>query len=261
MSLLPEQKQFYSQNGYILVSNIFTETEISECSTAYDTLFADKVKNKSNLEAEWKGNWKNEHKKQSVLSIHNLQCHSSTFTKMLLNQNLLDIVAETVGSPNVCLHHTKAHIKPEKIGATFPTHQDYHYFPYKNDSMVAIFIHLDDSDTENGGLAVFPGSHRLGPQENKSNVETHFYVDQDKFSLDKATSVVAKRGDVLIFSYLLVHGSYPNVSDRVRRMLLFQMMAAEDVPLKGIHLSPCHGMVLRGRNAERNADIEKRHEA
>lgn len=42
---------------------------------------------------------------------------------MLLNQNLLDIVAETVGSPNVCLHHTKAHIKPEKIGATFPTHQ------------------------------------------------------------------------------------------------------------------------------------------
>lgn len=66
MSLLPEQKQFYSQNGYILVSNIFTETEISECSTAYDTLFADKVKNKSNLEAEWKGNWKNEHKKQSV---------------------------------------------------------------------------------------------------------------------------------------------------------------------------------------------------
>lgn len=40
-----------------------------------------------------------------------------------------------------------------------------------------------------------------------------------------------------------------------------EMMAAEDVPLKGIHLSPCHGMVLRGRNAERNADIEKRHEA
>jgi len=56
--------------------------------------------------------------------------------------------------------------------------QDYHYFPFKNDSMVAVFIHLDDSEPENGGLAIFPGSHLLGPQQNCSNVSTHFYVDQ-----------------------------------------------------------------------------------
>ena len=31
--------------------------------------------------------------------------------------------------------------------------------------MVAIFIHLDDTNKENGGLAVYPGSHLLGPQE------------------------------------------------------------------------------------------------
>jgi len=48
--------------------------------------------------------------------------------------------------------------------------------------MVAVFIHLDDSDPENGGLAIFPGSHKLGPQENKSDVETHFYVDQVRTS-------------------------------------------------------------------------------
>lgn len=56
--------------------------------------------------------------------------------------------------------------------------KDYHYFPFKNDSMVAVFIHLDDSDIENGGLAVFSGSHKLGPQENVSDVPTHFYVSQ-----------------------------------------------------------------------------------
>jgi hypothetical protein len=38
------------------------------------------------------------------------------------------------------------------------------------------------------------------------------------------------------------------------------MMEASDEPLKGIHLSPCHGMVLRGRNPQRNADIQGRHE-
>jgi len=34
--------------------------------------------------------------------------------------------------------------------------------------MVAIFIHLDDTDVENGGLAVFPGSHKKGPLQDKS---------------------------------------------------------------------------------------------
>lgn len=101
--------------------------------------------------------------------------------------------------------------------------KDYHYFPFKNDSMVAVFIHLDDSDVENGGLAVFPGSHKLGPQKNASDISTHFYVSQKEFPLDSATPLIAKKGQVVIFSYLLVHGSYRNTSDRMRRMLLFQV--------------------------------------
>lgn len=47
--------------------------------------------------------------------------------------------------------------------------QDYHYFPYRDDSMIAIFIHLDDTNVENGGLAIYPGSHLLGPQEDLGN--------------------------------------------------------------------------------------------
>jgi phytanoyl-CoA hydroxylase len=34
--------------------------------------------------------------------------------------------------------------------------------------MIAVFINLDDSNPENGGLAVFPGSHKLGPQDDTS---------------------------------------------------------------------------------------------
>lgn len=42
---------------------------------------------------------------------------------MLLNKTLVDSVSELIGSPNVLLHHTKAHIKPPGVGAPFPTHQ------------------------------------------------------------------------------------------------------------------------------------------
>ena len=72
-----------------------------------------------------------------------------------------------MGTEDILLHHTKAHLKPPGTGAPFPMHQDYGYFPFKNDSMVAAFVHLDDSDPNNGGLAVYPGSHKHGPLEDK----------------------------------------------------------------------------------------------
>jgi phytanoyl-CoA hydroxylase len=258
MILTEQQKSSYKSQGFLLLNNVFSEEEIEECSEEYDRIFEAKAKENSNMEATWKGQWKPADVNGKVLSIHNLQCHSAIFTRMLLNENLLDAVSELIDSPNILLHHTKAHIKPPEIGSPFPSHQDYHYFPFKNHSMVAVFINLDDSDPENGGLAVFPGSHKLGPQENKSDVPTHFYVDQEKFPLEKGLPVYARRGQVLIFSYLLVHASYPNVSNRNRRMLLFQMMSADDTPLTQVR-SPCHGMVLRGINENQNADLDKRH--
>ena len=60
------------------------------------------------------------------------------------------------------------------------------------------------------GLAVFPGSHKLGPLTDRSDKPGVHYVDQEEFSLEKAVPIEAKKGDVVIFSYLLVHGSYMN---------------------------------------------------
>lgn len=83
---------------------------------------------------------------------------------------------------------------------------------------------------------------------------------QTKFSLEKATPVVAGRGDVVVFSYLLVHGSPANSSTRPRRMLLLQAAAAEDEPLGHQPLRPGQGWLLRGANVNRDASISKRFE-
>ena len=51
--LTKEQIQFYEDNGYIKLSNIFSENEIDEISEEYDALFA--RKNNADLHAVWKG--------------------------------------------------------------------------------------------------------------------------------------------------------------------------------------------------------------
>jgi len=222
-------------------------------------MFERKKEEGGRLEARWSGNWNKDESARSVLSIHNLQQHSAVFTKLLLHPTLLDCL-EDLMQGSVVLHHTKAHLKPPKHGAPFPTHQDYHYFPYKNDSMLAVFIHLDDTNPENGGLGVFPGSHKQGPQVDASTSPGVHYLDQDKWPLSAASPVCAKAGDVLIFSYLLVHGSYPNISEKTRRMFLIQVAEGSDVSTSEKHRSPGAGMVLRGTNLSMNADLDKRHQ-
>ncbi|KAF2350346.1 Phytanoyl-CoA dioxygenase [Trinorchestia longiramus] len=254
--LTKEQKAFYEENGYIVL-DVLSADEIEEISAEYDFIFKNKAK--QNLEATWKGNWDRPASDTQVLSVHGLQMHSAVFNRLLLNQGMLDACECIMNSPNVLLHHTKAHTKPPGKGSPFPMHQDYHYFPFKDHSMVAVFFNLDDSSPANGGLCVYPGSHKLGPQDDKSDDPSFHYLDKDKFPIEKATPLTLKKGQVVIFSYLLVHGSYPNTSEHVRRMFLVQLREASDEPTKLTHRSPCQDLVLRGRNVNRDADITRRH--
>lgn len=46
------------------------------------------------------------------------------------------------------------------MGAPYLMHQDYHYFPHQKHTMLAVFLHLDDTTPENGGLAIYPGTRQ-----------------------------------------------------------------------------------------------------
>lgn len=255
--LTQEQLNFYNDNGYLII-DLLDSAETQELSESYDQVFNSKIE-QYNLESTWQGNWKSsEHNDKVVHSIHGLQMHSAAFTRLLLNEKLLDACESIMGSPNILLHHTKAHIKPPGKGSPFPMHQDYHYMAHKNDSLIAVLVAVDDCLRTNGGMCVYPGSHKLGPQLDVSDAKGFHYLDPQKYPIEKATTANIKKGQALIFSYLTIHGSYPNESEENRRMLLMQFMEASDEPLSSDHVSAAQGLVLRGRNKNREADIAKR---
>ncbi|XP_029179228.1 uncharacterized protein LOC114946741 [Nylanderia fulva] len=265
--LTSEQKLFWKENGFIKLTNIYTTKEVNEISDAYNELFERKQREKLGLEASWVGN---DMKKlaggadYTVKSIHNLQMHNAVFTRAITHPNLLDALEDIMDTEDIMLHHTKAHVKPPEKGAPYLMHQDYHYFPHKKHTMLAVFLHLDDTTPENGGLAVYPGSHKLGPLEDfgvhdEGRAETFHYANPEKYPLAKAEPVPAKKGDIIVFSYLLLHGSYLNLSDRSRRMFLIQIRAADDEPIEDVHKSPCQGLMLRGNNLYRDGTFENRY--
>eukprot|EP01084_Bolivina_argentea_P185969 320613_1 len=255
-----EDIQFYNENGYIMIPNVLDSNELINIQTAYQQLFNRRLSEGDQLQGKWKGSWNNPTKTNSnteqntakVYSIHDVEYHDNIFSKLILWNHKIGCYLELgTNSTNVLLHHTKAHSKPAKNGAAFPPHQDFHYFPYEQHSMVAIFVHLDDTNEENGGLIIWPKSHQNGAQfdQGLNDSSGYHYLNMSEFPYESGESVIANAGDAVMFSYLTVHASYPNKSNRDRRMVLVQAVSANDKPLSMIHRhSKGQGLVLRGIN-------------
>ena len=241
--LTAEQKQFYAENGYILVKGVFTKEEAAAFRAEAHGL-ANRLQKIKNIDATW-ASVKNEDaaKKTVIYHCHDVQFYAASFTRMVYDSRLTTLMADLIG-PNVQLHHTKMFIKPPEKGSPFPMHQDYPYFPHQNHTMSAAIIHFDDAPLEKGCLRVVPGSHKLGPLEpdNKGDLS----LSPEKYPIEGATPCPAEAGDVLFFNYLTIHGSGVNVSPEARTTVLIQFRDPTDRPLWRTHESRGQGMMLAG---------------
>lgn len=262
----------YREQGFVLVRQVFDAETMARARAEADAMLARVVDAGTKVEATWKGKWREKllaggdaamgmsggmgmgmgmgdgdvmAMASAVSSIHNVQYHAAFFNRLIADERFTGAVAQLIG-PDVQLHHTKYHVKPAGTGAPFPMHQDHPFFPHEQHTMLAAAIHFDDADVENGCLCVVPGSNKLGPIPHIS--EGSHYLPLDEWPLERAVPAVAKAGDVLIFNYLTVHGSYVNHSTRPRRLLLVQMRSPLDRPVAQVHLSPGQGTMLRGVN-------------
>lgn len=244
--LTPQQINFYNDQGYLLAPCVFSQAEIDELEVAFDTIIETRLKNRANLDATWGGDWKKDMGETRIIHTHDVQAYSSTWAKALFHDRLTGVLSDAMGTANVQLHHTKLFQKPPQNGSGFPMHQDAPYFPHAKHTMTAAVIYISDMDEDMGCFGVYPGTHKLGllPQYNKN---AH-YLDPQTYPIEGSTLAPGRRGDVLLFNYLTVHGSPPNRSDKTRKSVLIQVRDPEDLPTENTHLSHAQGMMLRGVN-------------
>jgi phytanoyl-CoA hydroxylase len=242
-----KQLDFYHENGYLLVENLLTRDEAEfyrrECHDLAARLSTDE-----RIDATW-GSAREavaQAVDTKVLHCHNVQFYSAAFSRLIVDERFTAVAADIIGSPNVQLHHTKMFIKPPEKGSPFPLHQDYPYFPHARHTMIAAVFHFDDAPLEKGCIRVIPGSHKLGPLEHIQ--EGGWHLPLDRYPIESAVPCPAKAGDVLFFSYLMIHGSSLNVSKEARTTLLVQMRDPTDTPTEKVHESRGQGMMLRGFN-------------
>ena len=244
----------FKEKGFCVKNNVFTADVLYALSSEFDRIVSQLEESGEYINARWGSELTKdiEHSDTQVIHTHNVQSFSAEMMAMIQNKKLLDAVEELIG-PDIILHHTKLFLKPPGNGSAFPLHQDWSYFPTKNNSMIAAVIHLSESTPDTGCIRIVPGSHKIGKLE-KSDGHTHIPKIHDEHDLEKAEPIIAKPGDVLFFHCFSLHGSMPNISNNPRKTILIQLYAGTD---KVIDDNPHSNiqLVLRGFNyhATRNS--------
>lgn len=86
--------------------------------------------------------------------------------------------------------------------------------------MLAVRIHLDDCNADNGALRVVPGSHKYGFLSD---------IQIQQFPKTPAVTCVAKGGDAILMRPLLLHSSSSAKIPSSRRVVHLEF-AADELP-------------------------------
>ena len=243
-----EQLDFYEEKGYLQIEGLLESELLSELQNKSSQLI-NRLQKDAPLpqkgvlrhavfrESVPKGK---DFKEGAVYGVMDLQDHDPIYTKLLFYDPLIITIKEVLGT-SFKLHHTRLISKESELnknisaGADFGMHQDYPFFPHRDHSTIAAWIPLIDTSRENGALHVVPGSHKLGPIEHLGSSEKGFRLNPDEWSLSKGMPINAKAGDVILFNYLVIHGSNQNKSYERRTSLIYQFNASTDEPLNTAH--------------------------
>lgn len=154
------------------------------------------------------------------------------YWELLRSPGVINPVRQLIG-PNLRLHGSKLNMKFAQYGAAVEWHQDWAFYPHTNDDLLAVGIMLDDVVMENGPLLVLPNSHR-GPIHNHHH-QGYFTgavnLETDQPDLSAAVPLTGKAGSMTVHHVRALHGSALNTSARPRRILFYEIAAADAWPL------------------------------
>ena len=141
--------------------------------------------------------------------------------------------------------HDQIFYKPAHHGGVVIWHQDYSYWTRTQPmAHLSCWIGLDDSTRENGCVHYVPGSHRwnLLPRADFANdmdAILNSLTPQQKREF-KPVAIELKKGECSFHHPLMVHGSYENRTDRLRRAIVINVFrdgvvsASDAPPLEGV---------------------------
>ncbi|SEL62571.1 Phytanoyl-CoA dioxygenase (PhyH) [Chitinophaga rupis] len=227
--ITPENIKQYQEQGYLVVPNLLSQTEIANLKKETAAIFRGQ---RGHIEGmvDVDDNEPDEEVLKKYVAIHFPHKISKVIHNSLFHRNIVDILTKIV-SPNMKCMQSMLFVKaPGKAGQSW--HQDEYYIPTRDKSLIGVWIAIDDATVENGCLWIIPGRPGyIMPRVKNSSPE---YADVDTIDVSpyekKKIPVEVKSGSVVFFNGYTLHSSLRNkTKDNFRTALVNHYMSAESM--------------------------------
>jgi len=231
--LTDDQKAFYDLNGYLMVDNVVSADQLRQLQTVTDALIeASRAVRESNEVYDLdKGHSADTPRLTRIKLPHK---RDPIYHEVLTRSGVTQVLTDLLG-PDTTLITSKLNTKAPGGGAAVEWHQDWAFYPHTNDDLLAFGLLLEDVDVDNGPLMAIPDTHKGPILSHHMNGVFCGAIDPDDplFERDKAVTLTGKAGSMTVHHARTLHGSAPNVSDRARKILFFEMAKADAWPILG----------------------------
>ena len=239
----------YRRDGFIVVPDLLEEAELAEMHR----VIAELIAGAAHVEAHTDvydlepGHTQQAPRVRRIKTPHKVH---PVFDRAIRKPAVIAVLQALLG-PDIRLHGSKLNMKSARYGSPVEWHQDWAFYPHTNDDLLAVGVMLDDMTPENGPLLVVPGTHQ-GPVWSHHGEDGRFCgaVDPAEIAseIERAVPLTGKAGSMSFHHVRLLHGSALNTSERPRKLLLYEVAAADAWPLMGVASLPeFDGRMLAGK--------------
>jgi phytanoyl-CoA hydroxylase len=214
----------FNENGFAIIKNFFSATEIDEINIEVENLLQDKKIKLS-------------HGNKIMFAFH----QSPAIKKAGLNKRLIQLLSYLL-KRDITLFQSINFLH----GSEQRTHSDsIHMTTFPLGNLIAVWVALEDINLGNGPLHYFEGSHKLpyylnkdyGNEGNNWLLGKKTYTEYEEMIEGKIIQqqlnkkvFLAKKGDILIWHANLFHGGNPHLDkEKTRKSMVFHYFGKEVV--------------------------------
>ncbi len=247
--LSPEQIEQYRKDGYVKVEGVLDSAQLDAARATVDALIEG---SRGQVASDGVLALGPAHTAEAphVRRIKNPPVADPVFDRIMRSAAVLDPIRQLIGN-DIRYQGGKLNMKMAGAGDPIAWHQDFAFYPYTNDDLLAVGIAIDDADLDNGCLMVIPGSHR-GPILDHNQAGAFLGAvrpDHPDLHAERAVPIELRAGDMSIHHVRMFHSSAPNTSGRTRRLLLLQYAATDAYPI-AYQWTGLPGPAIAGDNAD-----------
>jgi phytanoyl-CoA hydroxylase len=224
-TITPQQVEFYQSNGYIVIEDFLTATELETWRSAVTEAIAERKGQKMPGKAVKAGeddgiNKDSDYYNKVFDQMINLWQTNDKVSQLMLDPKIGAMAAALAQAEGIRIWHDQALIKKPWANPT-SWHLDTPFWSFADRRALSIWVALDDATLENGCLFFIPGSQKETSFENPGigkNMDAIFNF-YPSFKNSKSVAAPMKAGSCSFHNGLTIHGAHANMTPGQRRAM------------------------------------------